>query len=206
MHLSQVDYILNSNRWVWLSPCDKDTFKHWVSCHVNRTPKKSLYCFPLCLHVFTHFCFSLLSFLFGLQCKNKSSAPPPKTHKTNPCPYDCVICFSFVIVGLFLSKPTTNNDRKWEREERSTDTSFIFLILCTYEMTQFSFFSSSPLFHLLFSLFPSPLNTMRLDQNVKWPVCRHNGMPCWHQSLRSAQAPIITCNYPALSDEYLHFS
>lgn len=85
--------------------------------------QKSLYSFP-----FMFACFYSLLFLsplipFGLTVQ-ESVISPPQTHKTNPCYNDCVICFSFVIVGLFLSKPATNKHRKWEREEKRKATSF----------------------------------------------------------------------------------
>lgn len=105
-----------------------DTLKQFLV--MGKKPKEPLF-FPF-MFACLYSCFSLLSFsLLGLQYRNQSSVPP--THKTNPCYCNCVICFSFMIVGLFLSKPTTNKHRKWKREEQFL--SFTFLILCSYEIT-----------------------------------------------------------------------
>lgn len=62
-----------------------------------------------------------------------------QTHKTSPCSCDCVICFAFVVVGLFLSLPTTNKHGKWETVVKTSCSfvSFIPFVLCSPEIKQF---------------------------------------------------------------------
>lgn len=95
---------------------NKLSFKQLVPCRGNKPLKDSFIFPPLCLCVFTPFCFALLSFLLGSAHKKSAS---PQTHKTSPRFYGCVICFSFVDVGLFHSLPTTNKHGKWESGEKT---------------------------------------------------------------------------------------
>lgn len=97
--------------WCFLS--NKLSSKQWISCHGNKAFIRSFYV-SMFFVFFSLVCFSLIPFGLTIQ-----ASVPPQTHKTNPCSYDFVICFSFVIVGLFLSLPTTNKHREWEKRRDS---------------------------------------------------------------------------------------
>lgn len=86
-----------------------------MSCHGSWDSHKRLYSLTLCLHVFSQFSVSLLFFCFWEQSAEISHRSP-QTHKTKPCSYNCVICFSFVIEEPLLSRPT--NKHKFRREKR----------------------------------------------------------------------------------------
>lgn len=124
----------------------------------------------------------------------RSVISPPQTHKTNPCSYNCVICFSLCDWSCFSASQRQVNPGKWEEEgtEQELLLSFTFLILCSYEIHNFL----PPLLLSLLSLFPETWHQNDIKVAILWPK--------WHAMLIAVA--VCTPSFHRTSQTFPHFA